>query len=319
MSEQLDAAMERLAEGVANLRGSAGWKAWLDVAATMPNYSLNNQILIMMQKPDASMVAGFNRWKELGRHVTKGQTSIRILAPCTRKVDVLNPDHSVKKDPITGKSVTATQVVGFRAVPVFDVSQTDGEPIPEMPRPTLLEGQAPEGLWDALAEQVQDAGFELSRAENAMTLGGANGVTDYASRSVRVRADVSDAQADKTLAHELGHVLLHDPDGASWKVQCRGEKEVEAESVAYLIASHAGLDTAEYTFGYVAGWATDTDDNVLVKVADRIRTTAIAVIGKLEETMLSTEEPPALGLKWRTVEPVASVVEKATETSALAI
>lgn len=318
MSEQLDAAMQRLSEGVASLRASSGWKAWLDVAATMPNYSLNNQLLIVMQKPDATMVAGFNRWKELGRHVRKGQTSIRILAPCTRKVDVLNPDHTVKKDPATGKAITANQVVGFRAVPVFDVSQTDGDPIPEMPRPVLLEGQAPAGLWDALADQVREAGFELSRAENAMTLGGANGVTDYASRSVRIRADVSDAQAVKTLAHELGHVLLHDPDGASWKVQCRGEKEVEAESVAYLIAAHAGLDASEYTFGYVAGWATSTDDNVLVKVADRIRSTAITVITKLE-TAMSTESPLALNLTWQTVEPNTQAVEMSTGSSALAI
>jgi len=127
--------------------------------------------------------------------------------------------------------------------------------------PQLLAGQAPQGLWDALAAQCTAAGFTVTRKPITGDAG-PNGYTAYATHEVVVRSDVDDAQAVKTLAHELGHVLMHDPQGFPQGVtkQCRGDREVEAESLAYLVAADHGLDTAEYTFAYVAGWAAQTGD-----------------------------------------------------------
>lgn len=292
--EILDEAMERLAQGVASLRAGEGWQAWLDTAARFHHYSVNNQLLILMQKPDASMVAGFRTWQELGRNVMKGERSIRILAPSTRKVEITDEAGAPRLDD-NGNPLKRDKLMGFRAVPVFDISQTDGEPIPEGPKATLLQGQAPAGLWDGLAAQVQSDGYALSRAPGAVDIGGANGVTNFAARTVQVRADVSDAQAAKTLAHELGHVRLHDPAaGEETLFVCRGTAEVEAESVAYLVSAHAGLDTSDYSFGYVAGWAATTSDDVLMATANRVRATAAAIIEQLPEPPPGIPEPPQL-------------------------
>ena len=186
-------------------------------------------------------------------------------------------------------------VSGFKVAYVFDVSQTSGSPLPQQPAPALLAGQAPAGLWDVLAEQVTSRGFALLRADCGP---GVNGLTHYGQRTVTVRPDVDDAQAVKTLAHELAHVLLHDPTGPDAQpgpgaltstLQCRGRLEVEAESVAYLIAASHGLDTGSYTFPYVAGWASSVDgaaasnpDSVVRQTAQRVLTAARTVLAALD-------------------------------------
>jgi len=183
------------------------------------------------------------------------------------------------------------RIVGFAVTHVFDVSQTDGEPLPEPVRPQLLAGQAPDGLWDALARQVDAAGFTLARCPDAAAIGGANGVTDYRSRTVTVRADVTDAQAVKTLAHELAHVLLHNPDNDG-RPECRGIVEVEAESVAYLVAAHQEMDTSDYTFAYVAGWAEASDDpgQAVRGTADRVLRAAGAILAAVDPDPIAPVE-----------------------------
>lgn len=270
MSDPLDDAYARLAEGVAALRAGPGWKAWLDIAAAMPNYSVNNQLLLMIQNPNARMVCGYKQWSSLGRNVTKGEKALRVLAPITRKADHVNKT--------TGEITSAVKVFGFRPVPVFDISQTEGPDLDDGPTPTLLEGEAPEGLWDYLAQQVVQANFTLHRTLDARSPCSANGITNFRTKQVDVRYDVSDAQAVKTLAHELAHVRLHDPATADPDVISRGAIEVEAESVAYLVTSHYGLESSGYTFAYVAGWSRDIDDEGLVAAATRIRTAAQAII-----------------------------------------
>ncbi|MDT0264353.1 ArdC-like ssDNA-binding domain-containing protein [Jatrophihabitans lederbergiae] len=243
---------------------------WLDVAAKFHNYSFNNTLLLLAQKPDATQVAGYNLWQELGRQVVKGEKGLAILAPVTRKIESDETDSATTTGPQGAEQVaaepgesaaTARRVVGFRPVYVWDVSQTSGDPLPAPPMPTLLAGQAPQGLWDALAAQCTAAGFTVTRKLIAGAAG-PNGYTAYATHDVVVRSDVDDAQAVKTLAHELGHVLMHDPAGfeRGRTGSCRGDREVEAESLAYLVAADHGLDTAEYTFAYVADWAAQTGD-----------------------------------------------------------
>ncbi len=151
---------------------------------------------------------------------------------------------------------------GFRVVDVGDITQTDGEPLPDV-RPTLLTGGAPAGLWDALAQELGDAGYALERGDCQ----GANGRTNYLTRTVTARDDVDDAQAVRTLIHELAHVWLHDPqDGALH----RGKAEVEAESVAYIVSQVAGLHPDDYSLPYVAVWSGGDIDTV--------RSTANAVL-----------------------------------------
>jgi hypothetical protein len=143
----------------------------------------------------------------------------------------------------------ASSCGGFRVVHVFDVAQTEGDPLPDV-APALLTGQAPAGLWDDLAAQVSGHGYTLEHGDCS----GANGYTDPTRRVVRVRADVDDAQAVKTLAHELGHLECGHVEDLPTYLTCRGRCEVEAESVAYLVLAAHGLDASGYTFAYVAGW-----------------------------------------------------------------
>ena len=253
--DKLTALHEQITDGVAALVSSDAWRAMLATAARFHTYSLGNLLLIAAQRPDATRVAGFRTWQGLGRQVRKGEKGIAILAPCTYRPKGDDAGESAEKDAPTAEAgrdgAAPRRLRGFRAAYVFDVAQTDGEPLPDEAGPALLAGEAPEGLWDALAALVTAHGYTLERG----TCGGANGYTDPAGMVVRVRDDDDDAQAVKTLAHELGHIECgHVADMATYRT-CRDQCEVEAESVANVIAPANGLDASGYTFAYVAGWA----------------------------------------------------------------
>jgi antirestriction protein ArdC len=210
-------------------------------------------------------VAGYRTWQSLGRQVRKGERGITILAPCTYK--------QTETDQDTGEEREVWALRGFRPEHVFDVSQTDGEPLADV-RPELLEGRAPSGLWDALAGQVEAEGFTLERGD----CGGANGTTNTSTRTVRVRADVDDAQATKTLCHELAHIKL----GHSGCItESRSRIEVEAESVAYVVLRARGASTDAYSFPYVAHWASGDPEKVL-ETAERVQRVARAILEALE-------------------------------------
>lgn len=255
----------------------------------LPPVQLQQHILIWTQRPDATLVAGYTTWqKSFHRQVTRGEHGIRILAPVTRRFPKLKPDGTPLLDD-KGKPVMATQIVGVKPTSVFDISQTTGDPVPEPPRPALLTGQAPDGLWRALATLVGDRGFRLERGD----CHGANGYTDYTTRTVKIRDDVDDAQAVKTLAHELGHVLLHNPAVGQASIQCRGTKEVEAESVAHLVTAAHGLDSSQYTFTYVAGWAEQALPHHPegTTVPDVIHTTGTRVLKTAHQILDATAAP----------------------------
>ncbi len=251
---------EQLAQAVEALASGEDWRAMLATAARFHTYSPNNVLLILRQFPRATRVAGYRAWQGFGRQVRKGERGIAVLAPCTYKA---KPDADDQREGDEGRRVLR----GFRVVHVFDVSQTDGEPLPVLAAP-LLEGDAPAALWDALAAQIQAAGFSIERGD----CGGANGRTDFVGRIVRVRADVEAAQASKTLAHELAHVLLD-----HGTVSCRGRAEVEAESVAFLVCAGAGMETNSYSFPYVTMWA-GGDGEAVRATAARVITTARAIL-----------------------------------------
>jgi hypothetical protein len=184
---------DRLLHQLEALVESQDWREFLTVASRFHRYSTNNVLLILSQRPDATRVAGYRTWERLGRQVRRGERGIAILAPCVRRARPVDDQEAAERPELV------RILRGFRVAHVWDISQTDGEPLPDI-RPALLAGEAPEGLWDALAHQVTEAGFSLERGD----CGGANGRTDYLTRTVTVRADVEPAQAVKTLAHELG-------------------------------------------------------------------------------------------------------------------
>ena len=259
--EKLDAAHQKLIDAVSALTTSDDWCRYLAVMGRFHAYSASNCLMIALQRPDATRVAGFHAWKGLGRRVSKGAKGIAIWAPITRRAD---PEEPSPDDP------TIRRLVGFRLAYVFDVADTEGDSLPETPAPArLLTGEAPAGLWDELSCQVAVAGYRIELVDEIPEAPGANGLTDAAEKVVQIAvADRSPAAIVKTLAHELAHVLLH-AETLSTAAFDRSRAEVEAESVAFLVCSAHGLDSTGYTLGYVANWS---DGNV-----DRVLATANAV------------------------------------------
>jgi len=252
-TEKLEALHASLAEKVETLTTSEGWAAMLDAARVFTKYSLNNTLLLSMQLSKRGMpaqrVAGFNTWRTLGRAVLKGEKGLAIFAPCTYRAKPSGDDVEAVKPSTDAPEDKRRVLTGFRVAYVFAESQTEGADVPDI-RPTLLPGEAPEGLWDALSGLVVAEGYAVERGE----CGGANGSTDRLAKVVRIRDDVSEAQAVKTLCHELAHVLLHcDPE--YHYAGCRDTAEVEAESAAFIVCAASGMDSAPYTAAYIAGWS----------------------------------------------------------------
>ena len=292
-----------LTEQVTALADGPQWRAWLAFAGRFHQYSFNNTALLMAQNPNATQVGGYNLWQQLGRQVSKGEKGLMVLAPVTRKLEPAAA-QPVPAAPATPATDTTTDgagarhaVVGYRPVYVWDVSQTTGDPLPSPPRPQLLAGQAPGGLWDALTAQCETAGLTVARQPIAGDLG-PNGYTSFDDREIVVRADVDDAQAVKTLAHELGHALLHDPAtfAGGTTTGCRGTQEVEAESLAFLVSAEHGLDSSDYTFAYIAGWARQAAAGEGGDVEKVIRDTATRVLATARQVLAATHaelHPPS--------------------------
>ena len=307
--DKLEALHYQLIEAVADLATSDGWARMLVAAARFHDYSPSNILLICAQRPDATHVAGIRTWNSLGRRVNKGEHGIAILAPCIYRAapgEVATVDQRPESpattpapdtlEPTAGTDGAPRQLRGFKVVHVFDVTQTDGEPLPDA-GPAHLTGTGPDGVWDHLAGLVHDDGYRIERGHCGL---GANGYTDFTARVVRVRDDVEPAQAVKTLAHELGHIRAdheHRFTDYATSAACRGQAEVEAESIAYLITAQAGLDSASYSVPYLASWS-GGDIDLLRQSMATVITVARAATG--DDGVASW--PPArdaLPLGWR--------------------
>jgi len=258
--DRLAAVHNQLLHAVEELLADGAWQHMLTLAARLPSYSANNILLIMAQRPDATRVAGIRTWNSLGRRVRRGEKGIAILAPCTYRHDEQpreeEQSHTAAADPDTRRTEapSAKTLRGFRVVHVFDIAQTEGPPLDALD-PAHLAGRAPDGIWTALCQLASADGFTVERAP----CGPADGLTDYAHRHIRIRPDVDDAHATVTLAQEIGHIRAeHDTrfaDTYTNSARCRGLAEIEAESIAFLVASAAGLDAAPASVPYIAGWA----------------------------------------------------------------
>lgn len=277
---EADELHETITAQVEALRDSDAWQRFLTFAQAFHSYSLNNVMLILAQKPTATHVAGFRKWLELDRQVRKGERSIKIFGYAERKAR--------EDEDTTGMRLNAKGeyvVPYFPMLSVFDIAQTD--PTEDWTEPNIahrLSGDDPSGIYAATADYLAVEGWTVTREEIP---GEVNGYTTMdGTRRIVVDAELSDAQAAKTILHEAAHALLHVDDEPGEYVAHRGLKECEAESVAYIVAGILGLDTSAYSVGYVAGWTQgntetirDTAANVLRaahKIADAITTEAPA-------------------------------------------
>jgi len=270
---KLDAAHKQLVDAVASVATSDGWLRYLAAMGRFHNYSPANVAMIIHQRGDATHVAGYRTWQSLGRQVVKGARGIAVWAPCSRRVEL--------EDKETGETTGTRRLSGFRLVHTFDIADTTGEPLPEPPaRATLLEGDAPEGMWAHLASLVEDAGFQVELVDEIVGKPTANGETNFLTRTVQVATSGrSDASQARTLCHELAHVRLH---CSSLTPERRELNEVEAESVAYLVSHSFGLDSMDYSLGYVTGWS-GADADAVLATARSVQHCAAEILAGLDD------------------------------------
>lgn len=273
-NEKMQEILDKLEEGVRTFFSSERYTQYLDVMSRFYKYSLNNQILIAAQKPEATYVAGFNAWnRNFERHVRKGERAIYILAPQKIKIDVKTGETDINGEAITEKK----EILTFRPVPVFDVSQTEGKKLPELI--SELTGTV-ENYDEFMMAAAVAAPFHINIQEVTTE---AKGWCDYVSENIVLKAGMSELQTVKTALHETAHARIHAPKDAGNK--SREQKEVEAESIAYTVCRHFGLDTSEYSFGYVAAWAGSQETEVLKSCLETIRSESVEMIEIIEGVM----------------------------------
>ena len=273
---------KKIDDGVKAVFESDRYKDCLRYMSKFTNYSAGNCILIMLQKPEASLVAAFGKWKQLGRTVNKGEKGIAILAPMTFR----NKQSDVEDEEEQDEAETRT--LGFRKVYVFDVSQTSGEPIPEYV--SDLDEDIEEEHVEAVISAVRSVTGLPVDVENIS--GGAKGYYSHSEQRIVIQAGLSGAQAVKTAIHECAHALLHDPDKKLPTADTtRSDKEVQAESVAYIVASRYGLDTSEYSFPYIASWSHGKQLEQLNRFLNEIQGTARIISDAIDNelTVLAEE------------------------------
>ena len=287
-AEKLKEITDRLEQGITELFDSERYKEYLQVMSKFHNYSFNNTLLIAMQKPDASLIAGFNAWKNnFGRNVMRGEKGIRILAPSPYKIR----QEVEKKDPQTGKTVigkdgkpvTETkeiQIPAYKVVAVFDVSQTEGRELPSISANELTGDVEQYEDFFAALEKTSPVPMGFEKIE-----GTAHGYYHLEEKRIAIDEGMSQLQNLKTAIHEIAHAKLHDIDLNAPEQPDRPDRrtrEVQAESIAYTVCQHYGLDTSDYSFGYVAGWSSGRELAELKSSLETIRATAAEIINTID-------------------------------------
>jgi len=272
--ERIKEITEQLEAGVTAVFESDAYKAYLKCMSKFHNYSLNNTLLIALQRPDASLCASYTSWqKDHGRQVRKGEKGIKIIAPCKYKVELEEKDED-------GNQKIAERT-GFKVVTTFDISQTDG---PELPTVGVNELVGEVGdyrkLFNALTEMCP-VPIYTEDIQN-----GAKGYYSDADRKIVIKSDMSQLQTIKTMIHEMAHEKLHSKENLDKNHPVdRRTKEVEAESIAYTICQHYGLDSSDYSFSYVAGWSSGKGVKELKASLERIRSAADEMITGIDKAL----------------------------------
>ena len=292
-AEKLKEITDRLEQGITELFESERYREYLRVMSKFHNYSFNNTLLIAMQKPDASLVAGLSAWKNnFGRNVMKGQKGIKIIAPSPykvkqemKKIDPHTQQPIIGKD---GKPVTEEKEItipAYKVVSVFDVSQTEGKELPDIAVDELTGDVERYRDFFAALEKTSPVpiGFE-------QIPGSSHGYYHLEDKRIAIQEGMSELQTLKTAIHEIAHAKLHDidlnaPENEQQPRVDRRTREVEAESVAYTVCQHYGLDTSDYSFGYVAGWSSGRELSELKSSLETIRSAAAEIINSIDETL----------------------------------
>lgn len=286
-ADELQQITDKLEKGVMDIFQSEKYKQFLDTMAKFPRYSVNNSLLIMMQKPDAQLCQSFTGWKQMGRYVKKGEKGISILAPAPYKIEREQTKLDEKGRPVFDadgepvKEKVEVTIRAFKVVKTFDLSQTDGKELPTI-GPSELVGNI-EG-YPKLLQALQ----EISPVPVSFELidGDAKGFYHLEDKKIVVQDGMSEVQTIKTLLHEMAHQKLHDKDHVpEAKDISRNGKEVEAESVAYVVCQHYGINTSDYSFSYVAGWSEGKETPELKASLDKIRQTASEFIYQIDQKM----------------------------------
>ena len=281
---------EQLEKSIQDFMESEKYKAFLSSMAKFQNYSLNNQILIAVQKPDSTLCAGYTTWQKQNRYVKKGEKGIRIICPSPYKKEYLKDviDKTTGKPELLSDGRTKQEIVQkvipfFKVGYVYDISQTEGQPLPEIA--DILEGDLDEGL-----KSLKEAMLQASPVPVCFQPidGETNGFYSPAAGEIVVDSTLSEKQSLKTLIHETAHALLHNPEASSSQ-PTRETKEVEAESVAYVVCQYFGLDTSDYSFGYIAGWSSGKGTPELKASLENIRNTSNEIISNMEQILIKKE------------------------------
>ncbi len=287
--QQLKEITEKLEQGVKELFTSEKYMEYLRVMSQFHNYSFSNTLLIAMQKPEATLVAGYSTWqKKFERNVMKGEKAIKIFAPAPRKVEVerdmldpetqrpvLDENGEVKREKVT------VQQPYFKITSVFDVSQTDGKPLPELAEVQDLTGSV-EGynIFFEVLKRTSKVPIEFQPIE-----GGSHGFYHQKEKRIAIAEGMSEAQNIKTCIHEIAHSRMHDRDTIDVEngiMVDRKTREVQAESVAYTVCQHYGIDTSDYSFGYIAGWSDGKEMKELRSSMEVIRREADSLIKEID-------------------------------------
>ena len=276
---KIDEITEKLEAGIKDMFQGDNFKEYLKSMSKFHRYSLNNVILITSQMKDATHVASFTKWKELDRSVKKGEHGLQIFSPIIR--NKLDPE--TKEIIINEKSGKPEKVItGYKPAYVFDISQTEGKELPEIVKVLTGKVEDFEKLKEALTK-VSEVPISFEHIN-----GRANGYYSLTEEKIVVDESLPEAQKIKTMVHEISHSMLH--SNADDEKE-RTTKEVEAESVAYTVCNYLGLDTSDYSFGYIGGWSKDMELSELKESLSTIKDTSSRIIKKLEEYTVSYEQP----------------------------
>ncbi len=304
---------------IRELRTGDDWAGCLRLAARFPGQSFTNIMLIAAQRPGATLVAGYREWQARGRHVTKGEPGIQIIddSPPPPANGSAAPSAGRGNLPLTARN----RIREPRFTYVWDITQTSGPALPAPATPSPVAGRAPAELWNALIWLARREGLAVEREY----CGGTDSLTSWSSRRIRVRPGLGEAAIARALVHELGHVLMHDttahPPQAT-TAECRGAQKVEADSVAFVVAAHVGLDTSAYSWPYLSSWA-GSDPRARPEAAiraagERITTAAATVAAHLDIALFGAPSVQAAAVPVRQFVPAVRADAEPERAAALA-
>lgn len=276
---------QKLLDGVQETFQSDNYQKYLKFASSFHGYSLRNTILILQQCGQATQVSGYQAWQKFGRYVMRNEKGIAIFAPSKVRVKRKNPvvdelgrtQFNADGTPLTQEEEQT--IIKFNVTHVFDVSQTDGDPLPQICNE--LQGSVDnfQSIFSAV-KSLSPYKIEFERITN-----GSKGYCDHRHSRIAINMGMSEEQIVKTLIHEFAHAVLHSQTGKS-----RERREIEAESVAYIVSDCLGVDTSSYSFGYVADWSKGMPVEELQNILDSIQSTANQIINSVQEEMKQLEK-----------------------------